>query len=78
MDTTRKTLTVTIDLENATFADGFGEFAVAELLHKAAALVEGGALHTRDGGPLTTGQSFDLRDPNSNGGAVGSVKVEEV
>lgn len=70
----RKTLTITLDLESAAFADGFGDQEVALILKSFAARVEQGLL----GGPtsdLMEGATASLRDTNGNtvGQAVVSV-----
>lgn len=70
----RKTLILELDLENAAFAEGFGDLEASMILKAAAARIEGGALaHGNDGLSLDA-TPLTLRDTNGN--AVGTVRVE--
>lgn len=72
---TRKTLTLTIDLEGAAFED-FGDMEVAVLLRSAAARIEqGGLAKGRD--PLSA-EARPLPLIESNGNTAGHVRVENL
>lgn len=72
MTQTRKTLTLTLDLEGAAFADGFGDLEVGAILRRAADRIGAGALNDRDD-LLAVGHSIPLLD--SNGNVVGQAEV---
>lgn len=69
----RKTLTLTLDLENAAFAEGYGDQEVSLILKAAAARIQQG-IFSRDGDPIAADtEPFTLRDTNGN--AVGQVGI---
>lgn len=72
---TRKTLTLTIDLEGAAFED-FGDQEVAMLLKSAAVRIEQGGLSKGHDALSTDARPLTIID--TNGVTVGSVRVEDL